>query len=72
MQIHLSPRHLRLTAAIHSHTATKIAHLEELANDIVAAHIVLIFQGRYLCTARAPNCPECPIEDECLQRGVVR
>jgi len=42
MQIHLSPRHLRLTAAIHSHTATKIAHLEELAHDIVAAHVVLI------------------------------
>jgi putative sigma-54 modulation protein len=42
MQIHLSPRHLRLTAAIHSHCAVKIAHLEDLAGEIVAAHIVLI------------------------------
>jgi putative sigma-54 modulation protein len=42
MQIHLSPRHLRLTAAIHSHTAVKIGHLEDLAEDIVAAHVVLI------------------------------
>lgn len=42
MQIHLSPRHLRLTAAIHSHCANKIEHLEELAGEIVAAHVVLI------------------------------
>ena len=42
MQIHLSPRHLRLTAAIHMHTAEKISHLEELAGEIVAAHVVLI------------------------------
>ena len=42
MQIHLSPRHLRLTAAIHRHAAEKVAHLEELAGDIVAAHIVLM------------------------------
>lgn len=42
MQIHLSPRHLRLTAAIHRHTADKIEHLEELAGEIVAAHVVLI------------------------------
>ena len=42
MQIHLSPRHLRLTPAIHAHCAAKIGHLEELAGEIVAAHIVLI------------------------------
>ena len=42
MQIHLSPRHLRLTAAIHTQCATKIEHLEELAGEILAAHIVLI------------------------------
>ncbi len=42
MQIHLSPRHLRLTAAIHQHAAGKVLHLEELTDDIVAAHIVLI------------------------------
>lgn len=42
MQIHLSPRHLRLTGAIHQHTATKILHLEELTDEIVAAHVVLL------------------------------
>ena len=42
MQIHISPRHLRLTAAIHQYAATKIVHLEELAEDIIAAHVVLI------------------------------
>jgi putative sigma-54 modulation protein len=42
MQIHLSPRHLRLTAAIHRHCVEKIEQLEELAEEILAAHIVLI------------------------------
>ena len=42
MQLHLSPRHIRLTAAIHQHAASKIEHLEEFASDIVAAHVVLI------------------------------
>lgn len=42
MQIHLSPRHLTLTAAIHSYVADKVGHLEELADTIVAAHVVLM------------------------------
>ena len=42
MQIHLSPRHVRLTAAIHHHVASKVLHLEGLTDDIVAAHVVLI------------------------------
>lgn len=42
MQIHLSPRHLTLTAAIHSYVAEKIGHLEQLDAQIVAAHVVLI------------------------------
>jgi putative sigma-54 modulation protein len=42
MQIHISPRNVRLTAAIHQFAAAKILHLEDLASDIVAAHIVLI------------------------------
>ena len=42
MQIHLSPRHIRLTPAIHRHCAEKVEHLEILAGEIVAAHIVLI------------------------------
>lgn len=42
MQIHLSPRHLVLTAAIHSHVASKISHLETLTEQILAAHVVLL------------------------------
>ena len=42
MQIHLSPRNLRLTAAIHQHAAAKIQHLEDIADDIIAAHVVLV------------------------------
>lgn len=41
MQIHLSPRHLKLTAAIHQHAAGLIVQMEDLA-DIIAAHVVLV------------------------------
>ena len=43
MQIHLSPRHIQLTAAIHSHVADKVAHLEEFTDSILAAHVVLLY-----------------------------
>ena len=43
MQIHLSPRHIQLTAAIHAHVAEKVAHLEEYSENIIAAHVVLLF-----------------------------
>ena len=42
MQLHLSPRHVRLTAAIHRHVATKIEHFEEYTDEIVAVHVVLL------------------------------
>jgi putative sigma-54 modulation protein len=42
MQIHLSPRHLVLTAAIHSHVAEKVEHLESITDNILAAHVVLL------------------------------
>ena len=42
MQIHLSPRHLTLTAAIHAYVAGKISHLEQLSERIIAAHVVLL------------------------------
>jgi putative sigma-54 modulation protein len=42
MQIHLSPRHLVLTAAIHSHVAEKLEHLESITDSILAAHVVLL------------------------------
>ena len=41
MQIHLSPRHVKLTAAIHQHAAGIIAQVEDLA-EIEAAHVVLM------------------------------
>jgi putative sigma-54 modulation protein len=41
MQIHLSPRHLRLSASIHAHVAGVVGALEDYA-DIIAAHLVLI------------------------------
>src|SRR5260221_11157923 len=42
MQIHLSPRHVRLTAAIHQHAASRVLQLEDLTEYIVASHVVLI------------------------------
>jgi len=42
MQIHLSPRHMPLTAAIHAYVAEKIGHLEDQADNIIAAHVVLL------------------------------
>ena len=42
MQIHLSPRHLKLTPAIHAYVAEKIGHLESIADNILAAHVVLL------------------------------
>jgi len=42
MQIHVSPRHLKLTAAIHGYVAEKVEHLESLAGEILAAHVVLL------------------------------
>ena len=42
MQIHLSPRHLTLTASIYGHVADKINHLETLTDRILAAHVVLL------------------------------
>ncbi|MGH8192350.1 MAG: endonuclease III [Rhodanobacteraceae bacterium] len=32
------------------------------------AHHWLILHGRYVCTARKPKCPECPIRDVCAYR----
>jgi len=42
MQIHLSPRHLTLTASIYAYVADKITHLEQLTDRILAAHVVLL------------------------------
>lgn len=42
MQIHLSPRNIRLTAAIHSHVGEKIMRLDTDPHEILASHIVLM------------------------------
>jgi len=38
----------------------------EFARD---AHHWLILHGRYICKARKPDCPRCPIYDLCEYRG---
>ena len=37
----------------------------------VKAHHLLIFHGRYICTAKKPKCDYCPINDICLRIGVL-
>jgi len=36
------------------------------------AHHWLILHGRYVCLARKPKCPQCPIRDLCEFRGKTR
>ena len=36
------------------------------------AHHWLILHGRYVCVARKPKCPECPIRDLCEFKGKTR
>jgi len=42
MQIHITPRNLTLTGAIHEFVAEKVSHLEGHGETIIAAHIVLL------------------------------
>jgi putative sigma-54 modulation protein len=42
MHIHLSPRHLTLTAAINSYVVNKLAHVDSHNDRIIAAHVVLM------------------------------
>ncbi len=41
MQIHISPRHVKLSPAIHSYVAQKIDSLEHFGIDLIGAHIAL-------------------------------
>lgn len=41
------------------------AHIPE--QQRARAHHWLILHGRYVCTARAPKCKECPIQDWCRE-----
>ena len=36
------------------------------------AHHWLILHGRYVCTARKPRCPECPVRDLCEYRDKTK
>lgn len=42
MQIHITPRHLRLTAALHQAVAAQISTVEDLGVEILGAHVVLL------------------------------
>lgn len=42
MQIHITPRHLRLTAAIHQAAASHVSVVENLGTEILGAHVVLM------------------------------
>ncbi len=39
---------------------------------LLHAHHWLILHGRYVCVARKPKCPSCPIEDLCDYRSKTR
>lgn len=38
------------------------------AHLAIKAHHLLIFQGRYICTARSPQCENCSVKAVCLKR----
>ena len=42
MQIHITPRHLRLTAAIHQAAASQVSLVEDMGTEILGAHVVLM------------------------------
>ena len=42
------------------------------AEFLLDAHHWLILHGRYVCKARAPACPTCPIADLCDYRGKTK
>jgi putative sigma-54 modulation protein len=41
MQIHISPRHVKLSPAIHSYVAQKIDGLEHFGLDLIGAHVAV-------------------------------
>ena len=41
MQIHISPRHVKLSPAIHSYVAQKIDSLEHFGLDLIGAHVAV-------------------------------
>ena len=43
MEIHLSSRHLKLTGANRAQITQKLSHLEDIADDIIGAHAVVLY-----------------------------
>jgi putative sigma-54 modulation protein len=41
MQLHITPRHLKLTQAIRDFVEDKVTHLDHINNQIIGAHVVL-------------------------------
>ena len=55
-----------LTTGSRTPLETERTLMKHLPKEVVArAHHWLILHGRYVCTARKPNCPECGIRDVC-------
>ena len=46
-----------------AHTALQACYFPDQFGD---AHMLLIYLGREVCTARKPACPLCPVKDLCL------
>jgi endonuclease-3 len=42
------------------------------SEDYLAVHVLLIQHGRKYCRARAPSCPECPLNNLCPSRDLTR
>lgn len=42
MQIHISPRDIKMTSALHAYVAEKIGHLEHYMENIVGAHVAIV------------------------------
>ncbi|MBF2760050.1 MAG: endonuclease III [Ectothiorhodospiraceae bacterium AqS1] len=61
------------TVAVDTHifrvsNRTRIApgkNVVEVEHRLLRSHHWLILHGRYICTARRPHCPRCPIRDLC-------
>jgi putative sigma-54 modulation protein len=41
MQIHISPRDIKLTPALNAYVANKVSHLEHYSDSIIGAHIAI-------------------------------
>ena len=55
-----------LTTGSRTPLETERTLMKHLPKEVVArAHHWLILHGRYVCTARKPNCPECGIRNVC-------